>query len=212
MRPREPARAFLRLRAALRQIPRAAWFCLLIACLNAACWSIINPPFQLPDEPSHFAYTQDLVQAKGLPTPSGSYSPEETAVLHDLHHLEVRWHPGSPHHFLGGRTAPAADRPRREPVARRRRGRGSCLPAAALLRAGDLALRTRLGRHPARPVGADAAAECADGGAHRALCLPVRARDAAVGPLVMDGGRSLRRAGAPAGLHVRRSGPTPTRC
>jgi len=33
--------------AALRRVPRAAWICALVAFLNAACWSLITPPFQV---------------------------------------------------------------------------------------------------------------------------------------------------------------------
>ncbi len=86
--------AFRRARKALARIPRAAWICALVACLNAACWSIVTPPFQVPDEPSHFAYTQQLVENAELPTSSEElFSPEETAVLRDLHFAEVHWNP-----------------------------------------------------------------------------------------------------------------------
>lgn len=80
---------------ALCRAPRAAWICALVACLNAACWSIVTPPFQVPDEPSHFAYTQQLVENARLPTSSEElFSPEETVVLRDLHFAEVHWNPG----------------------------------------------------------------------------------------------------------------------
>ncbi|HZL16119.1 MAG TPA: DUF2142 domain-containing protein [Polyangia bacterium] len=65
----------------------------MIAGLNAACWSIITPPFQVPDEPAHFAYTQQLAQNERLPTAGGSYSPEEGIVLRDIHQKAVKWHP-----------------------------------------------------------------------------------------------------------------------
>jgi 4-amino-4-deoxy-L-arabinose transferase-like glycosyltransferase len=52
------------------------------------------PPFQVPDEPSHFAYTQQLAENHQLPTSSKStYSPEELAVLQDIRHLEVHESP-----------------------------------------------------------------------------------------------------------------------
>jgi hypothetical protein len=83
-----------RVAQALRRIPRAAWICALIACLNAACWSIVTPPFQIPDEPSHFAYTQQLAENLKLPTSSEtSFSAEEETVLRDIHQYEVH---GSP--------------------------------------------------------------------------------------------------------------------
>jgi 4-amino-4-deoxy-L-arabinose transferase-like glycosyltransferase len=79
---------------ALRRVPRAAWICALIACLNAVCWSLITPPFQLPDEPAHYAYVQQLAETGTLPTSSGStYSEEEQLALRDLHQSQVRWHP-----------------------------------------------------------------------------------------------------------------------
>jgi hypothetical protein len=82
---------FLRAREMLRRIPRAAWMCALIATMNAACWSIITPPFQIPDEPSHFAYTQQLAENHQLPTSKhGSLSPEEETVLSDIEQYEVK--------------------------------------------------------------------------------------------------------------------------
>ena len=44
----------------------AAWL-FAIAALNFACWALITPPFQAPDEVDHFAYTQSLVNAGKLP-------------------------------------------------------------------------------------------------------------------------------------------------
>jgi hypothetical protein len=70
------------LRALVRQVPRAAWLCALVACLNAVAWSFVSPPFQTPDEPSHFAYVQLLAETGRLP--DANYedgSPEENLVL-----------------------------------------------------------------------------------------------------------------------------------
>jgi 4-amino-4-deoxy-L-arabinose transferase-like glycosyltransferase len=78
----------------LQRLPRAAWTCALVAVVSAACWSLVTPPFQAPDEPSHFAYVQYLVQARALPSSSvAAFSPEEDAVLKDLSVARVRWHP-----------------------------------------------------------------------------------------------------------------------
>jgi 4-amino-4-deoxy-L-arabinose transferase-like glycosyltransferase len=92
--PRRPA---TRLAAPVRlaaRIPRAGLLCALVASLNAACWSVITPPFQAPDEPSHFAYVQLLAETGQLPTSSGFvFSQEEQAALSDLRQAEVRWHP-----------------------------------------------------------------------------------------------------------------------
>jgi 4-amino-4-deoxy-L-arabinose transferase-like glycosyltransferase len=78
----------------LRRTPRAALTCALIASLSAACWSVITPPFQGTDEPSHFAYAQQLAETWKLPTSSSAeYSPEEETALHDLHQQQIQWHP-----------------------------------------------------------------------------------------------------------------------
>jgi hypothetical protein len=79
---------------ALRLVPRAAWTCALIATLGAACWSVITPPFQAPDEPAHFAYVQNLAETGRLPSSSrDEYSVEENQALTDLDQNEIRWHP-----------------------------------------------------------------------------------------------------------------------
>jgi 4-amino-4-deoxy-L-arabinose transferase-like glycosyltransferase len=82
------------LRGAFGRLPRAAWICALVAFLNAASWSLITPPFQAPDEPSHFAYVEELAEAGRLPsTNEESFSPAENIVLEDLRQGEVRYSP-----------------------------------------------------------------------------------------------------------------------
>jgi 4-amino-4-deoxy-L-arabinose transferase-like glycosyltransferase len=55
---------------------------------------LITPPFQVPDEPAHFAYVQQLAQTRTLPTsPYADYSEEEEVALRDTRAREVRWHP-----------------------------------------------------------------------------------------------------------------------
>jgi len=81
---------------ALRRIPAAACFCALVAFLNAASWSFITPPFQVPDEPDHFAYVKQLAETGTLPTSSDEeYSPEEILVLKALRYPELRLHPAN---------------------------------------------------------------------------------------------------------------------
>ena len=41
----------------------------LVATLNALAWGMIVPPFQVPDEPSHFYYAQYLGETGKLPAP-----------------------------------------------------------------------------------------------------------------------------------------------
>ncbi len=63
----------------------AAWL-FAIAALNFACWALISPPFQAPDEVDHFAYTQSLVQrgeapSRSLASPLARWSSAETLAL-----------------------------------------------------------------------------------------------------------------------------------
>ena len=82
-----------RLGPLLLRVPRAAWVCALVAFLNAACWSVISPPFENPDEPSHFAYVERLAQTGKLPASSAESFPRaEYTVLSDLHYSQVRYH------------------------------------------------------------------------------------------------------------------------
>jgi Predicted membrane protein (DUF2142) len=91
--PNKPS-VLLRARASLRRVPRAAWLCAAVAVINAVCWSILTPPFQVTDEPSHFAYTQQLAENTKLPTSSESnFSPEEEIVLRDIRQYEIRQSP-----------------------------------------------------------------------------------------------------------------------
>jgi 4-amino-4-deoxy-L-arabinose transferase-like glycosyltransferase len=68
-----------------RNVPLAGWICAAVAVLNAACWALITPPFQVPDEPPHFAYVKQLAKNHRLPTTSGTeYTHEEEIALGDL--------------------------------------------------------------------------------------------------------------------------------
>jgi hypothetical protein len=71
--------------ARLRRAPAAAWLCVAVACLNAASWSLITPPFEAPDEPEHVGYVKVLAEAGTLPTAGGSFSVEEEVALRDTH-------------------------------------------------------------------------------------------------------------------------------
>jgi hypothetical protein len=66
----------------------AAWL-FAIAALNFACWALITPPFQAPDEVDHFAYTQSLVERGQAPShspgaPLARWSSAETLALEDM--------------------------------------------------------------------------------------------------------------------------------
>jgi 4-amino-4-deoxy-L-arabinose transferase-like glycosyltransferase len=89
-----PAEIWALAQRALSRIPGTAWACALLALLNAACWSVITPPFQAPDEPDHFAYVQLLAETGHLPSsPRPEYSPKENLALRDLHQADVRFNP-----------------------------------------------------------------------------------------------------------------------
>jgi hypothetical protein len=82
-------RLFLKARGSTR----AAWTCLLVATINAICWSFITPPFEVPDEPDHFAYAQQLAETGDLPSSAGKqFSPEEMVALRDLNQPAIRQH------------------------------------------------------------------------------------------------------------------------
>ena len=79
------------MRAALARIPRAGRICFAIAFVNAAIWGVVVPPFQVPDEISHFAYAQYLAET-GKPPPQGpgaQYSNEEQGMLERLDFFAV---------------------------------------------------------------------------------------------------------------------------
>ncbi len=66
-----------------RRIPRAGRVCFAIAFVNVAVWSVIIPPFEVPDEISHIGYAQYLAET-GQPPPQGPdapYSQQENAAL-----------------------------------------------------------------------------------------------------------------------------------
>jgi hypothetical protein len=72
---------------------RVALCVALAAALNAACWSVVTPPFQVGDEPSHFAYVKQVAET-GTPPQSveGALSSEEAIALGALHFVP----PGRP--------------------------------------------------------------------------------------------------------------------
>lgn len=68
----------------LARVPRVAWACAAVALLNGLAWSLITPPFQVPDENAHYAYVQELAERGKLPraaAPEGFFSPAEDGTL-----------------------------------------------------------------------------------------------------------------------------------
>jgi 4-amino-4-deoxy-L-arabinose transferase-like glycosyltransferase len=82
-------------RRVLARVPRGAWLCALVACLNAVAWGLIVPPFQTTDEVDHFEYVQQLMQTGRLPSPRkvDGVSAEERAALQGLRFFHVRFQP-----------------------------------------------------------------------------------------------------------------------
>lgn len=104
-----------------RRLPRAAWACFLITLVNAAVWGVLVPPFQVPDEISHFGYAQYLAET-GKPPPQGNtaqYSPQEQTALNALGFFSVV---GQPH--MRGILTRDDDRALRQALAARPSPRG----------------------------------------------------------------------------------------
>jgi 4-amino-4-deoxy-L-arabinose transferase-like glycosyltransferase len=74
-----------------RRLPRAGWLCLAVALLNGFAWSLITPPFHVPDEISHVAYVQHLAETGNAPRHVvGDYmSEEERRTLESLRFFSV---------------------------------------------------------------------------------------------------------------------------
>src|ERR1700753_3359325 len=80
-----PLRVWRRVLESVRRIPRAGRICFLIALVNSAVWGVVVPPFQVPDEISHFGYAQYLAETGKAPDqkPVAPYSPQEQTALND---------------------------------------------------------------------------------------------------------------------------------
>jgi 4-amino-4-deoxy-L-arabinose transferase-like glycosyltransferase len=69
---------------AFRRLPRGALVCGLMAFLNAGAWSLLVPPFHVPDETAHVAYVQHFAETGRLPkfdAAAPQYSAEERDIL-----------------------------------------------------------------------------------------------------------------------------------
>jgi hypothetical protein len=71
-----------RLRGALARTPRPLALLLLVGALQSVAWDVALPPFQGPDESTHFAYVQYLAENGRLPNKTaGDASTEEAEAL-----------------------------------------------------------------------------------------------------------------------------------
>ena len=86
-------------RRLLCRVPRAAWLCALVALANGLAWSLIVPPFQVPDENAHYAYVQQVAERGTVPrqiSPEGPLSPREDQMLAALLTFGVVGHRNNP--------------------------------------------------------------------------------------------------------------------
>ncbi len=70
-------------RQRLRRLPWAARACFVVALANGLAWSLITPPFEVPDENAHYAYVAQLAERGRLPHLAGgdtTLSPAEDAI------------------------------------------------------------------------------------------------------------------------------------
>ena len=81
--------------SAVKRIPVAAILCALVAMANALVWSIIVPPFQVPDENAHFAYIQHLAETGEPPRfePGPGASDEQFQAEIALNEFDVSTRP-----------------------------------------------------------------------------------------------------------------------
>jgi 4-amino-4-deoxy-L-arabinose transferase-like glycosyltransferase len=72
--------------ARARRVPSAGWWCATVAILNVVVWTLVTPPFHVPDESSHVAYVQYLAENGEAPNDPGGpvYSTQEARQLEAL--------------------------------------------------------------------------------------------------------------------------------
>jgi 4-amino-4-deoxy-L-arabinose transferase-like glycosyltransferase len=83
-----------RVASLLGRVPSAGRWCFVVAFLNVLIWTFVIPPFQVPDEISHFGYVQYLAEVGRPPSqgPIGQYSPQEQDTLDALSFAVVAGH------------------------------------------------------------------------------------------------------------------------
>jgi 4-amino-4-deoxy-L-arabinose transferase-like glycosyltransferase len=76
-------RAGRRATARMRSIPAPLTLLLCAVAVVGACWALLNPAGQAPDEPAHVGYAQEVAEDFDLPddSPGRTYSPEWELAL-----------------------------------------------------------------------------------------------------------------------------------
>lgn len=118
-----------RVGALVRRVPRAAWLCAVVALANGLAWSLIVPPFEVPDENAHYAYVAQVAERGTLPHPgpaAGPLSPAEDDTLATIRFYEMVGEPHNPAPF-SALQQDAIEAVAREPLSTR--GDGDALTA-----------------------------------------------------------------------------------
>jgi 4-amino-4-deoxy-L-arabinose transferase-like glycosyltransferase len=73
----------------------AAWWCAAIAFANVTAWTLVTPPFHVPDETAHVAYVEHLATHAEPPNEPGGpvYSRTESALIDALAFIPTFGHP-----------------------------------------------------------------------------------------------------------------------
>ncbi len=112
-----------------RRVPKVAWLCALVALANGLAWSLIVPPFEVPDENAHYAYVAQVAERGTLPHPgpaAGPLSPAEDDTLATIRFYEMVGEPHNPAPF-SALQQDAIEAVAREPLSTR--GDGDALTA-----------------------------------------------------------------------------------
>ena len=86
----------------LARAPRAALACAVVALANGLAWSLIVPPFEVPDENAHYAYVQQIAERATVPhqrSPEGLLSPAEDGTLGAVDFYQIVGEPLNPAPF-----------------------------------------------------------------------------------------------------------------
>src|SRR5919107_3746604 len=73
----------------LRRTPRPLALILAVAALLSVAWTFTTTPFQGPDEPAHFNFTQHLADTGKKPTVVGGDHPDSSQVFTALFFLNL---------------------------------------------------------------------------------------------------------------------------
>ena len=82
--------------AGVREVPRAAWLCAVVATLTTFAWATLIPPFQVADETVHVSYVQYVAESGRPPDGAGHRLPlseDQLTAMRWLHTTPIAGHP-----------------------------------------------------------------------------------------------------------------------